>query len=251
MFDTYNLRSDAAFSTMIAPNIYWIPYNTLGKSSYNNESFICYEDSLELTYKKVSNPYELIQFIQNNDFKRKSDNKYKVEDSMKWENHENGSSVLMNKCGGCATYSGFFYESMTKYFDDVYNFCVVGDNGWGHAFNYIKIHQTYYFCDIYAQLNEFSKYISIETGLKKDFVRARYITGCCYKTDSIDSFITFFLAYHRLTKRQFIFFSSKKSCIPSVAMKREHDILYTYIKSNQIIDVFERNDNTNIVCNLL
>lgn len=245
MYDTYNLRNNANFEVFVAPEVFWIPHNTLGKTKYNfNDLQLIYKETL-MGYKKVTNPYELAQFIQANNFKKKLDISFQEQDIFTWEIHRDGQSALQQGYGCCATFSGLFSCFLKEYFEEIYNFCIVSDSGWGHALNIIKYKKYYYFFDLSSQINEHKNYVPIETGRKTDFLKTKFITGGCYKTISIENFINFFLKYLRLSKRHFLFYTTCNTCIPPIAMQQE-EIMKIYLKSTDIVNVYEYKQMTNI-----
>ena len=115
-----NLRFDADFETKIFPNVYWVPYNSLGKTQYS-----------DLEMSLMSNE-DVEQKIQNIDVT------YKIIKNEKWEIHKSGTDVLKTKAGCCSSYSGLAVHLLKKFFNKIYNFCIISDSGWGHAMNYIQ-----------------------------------------------------------------------------------------------------------------
>lgn len=123
MFDTINLRYSANYEVFISPDVYWVPYNFLGKSKYTNtEMKKLFAESKEEIEKKITFPYEIAQFLQVNSFTKKIDIFYSKIDNLEWELHRDGSDVLISHEGCCSTYAGLFiyllknnYEQLLVY----------------------------------------------------------------------------------------------------------------------------------------
>ena len=124
-----NLRFDADFETKIFPNVYWVPYNSLGKTQYSDlEMSLMSNEDVE---QKIQNIYELSQFVQVNNFINIIDVTYKIIKNEKWEIHKSGTDVLKTKAGCCSSYSGLAVHLLKKFFNKIYNFCIISDSGWG------------------------------------------------------------------------------------------------------------------------
>ena len=229
---------NADFETLIYPNVYWVPYNILGKTQYSDLDM--YLMSREEAESKIHNIYELAQFIQAKNFVHLLDISFEINDKERWEVHKSGIEVLKNKAGCCSSYSGLVVQILQNQFDNIFNLCIVSDSGWGHAMNFIVKDGYYYFFDISSQLNEYNCYVPIETGIKRDFVRAKFITGGCYKTDSICSFIKFFLRYHMLKMTDFIFFTLSAIVIPPILIEKK-ERCYVSFSAKDICDIYEYN----------
>lgn len=91
----------------------------------------------------------------------------------------------------------------------------------------------------------YNKYIPVETGNKGDFIKSKFITGGCFKTKNVESFISYFLKYYR-NNREFIFYSVCNTTIPPVAMKRQGDILDIYLRKKDVIKIYRNKNNNKI-----
>ena len=238
-----NLRFDADFETKIFPNVYWVPYNSLGKTQYSDlEMSLMSNEDVE---QKIQNIYELSQFVQVNNFINIIDVTYKIIKNEKWEIHKSGTDVLKTKAGCCSSYSGLAVHLLKKFFNKIYNFCIISDSGWGHAMNYIQKDGYYYFFDISSQLNEYYSFVPVETGIKSDFVKAKFITGGCFKTNKISSFIDYFLRYHLLKMTDFIFATFSTVMIPPILILKE-DKCYVKFDETCVHEIYEYDINGKI-----
>lgn len=234
-----NLKDKAFFKVEIYPKVYWVPYNCLGKTKYTNseiKNFSPYykKDSIKLI---LQNPYELAQYIKVHNFKKNIDICFKHSDGLSWEIHKPALDLLKNCSGCCATYSSFFYYVMRNYFDKVFTLCIVSNTKWGHAINFIIKNELYYFFDLSSQINEYEHNIPVESGIKGDFIKSKFITGICIETNNINNFINFFERYNFLKKREFFYYIVQCDCVPPISMNIENGILKIILDKSKIIDV--------------
>ena len=230
MKNTENLRDNANFAVPVGKNIIWVPYNVLGKTKWTNDELREINNlSADEIKKHITVPYEIAQFVQANQYKKQVDIKFINLSGKKWELHRNGKSVLNKKKGCCSTYASLFHFLLSDNFCDIFNLCFVANDGWGHALNYIKLSGHYYFFDISAQICEYVHFIPVETGIKADFAKRRIVTGCCFKANTVNDFVAFFLKYQRLSKngRNFVFYSTSTTSIPPICIQKKE--LYTTI----------------------
>ncbi|MHA6529494.1 hypothetical protein [Paenibacillus sp. BAC0078] len=246
---TLNLRDDIFFETPIFPEIYWVPISALGKTRYTKqdmETKFCNKDPEEIG-DLISNPYELIQYIQTNCFTENlQEHVYKMVGNDEWEIHETGYKALRDNSGSCASLASIFYTILSNYYSNIGNLCIISNSGGGHVINYIYINENYYFIDLYAQLGCYAPFIPVETGEKKDFVRTTYITGGCLKTSSLDYFINYFDKYTKLRKKEFLYYTYEMPVCPPASITVENDSLNLLLPYDQNIKIVNKNELSKI-----
>ena len=235
--DTYNLRGDADFCLSICNDVYWVPFSLLGKSQYKNSNIII-QNSIDKNIK-LNNPYEIIQYIQYNNFTKMDNCKRVNKFGIEWDLHLNGMELLKEKKGDCAAYAGLLYYLLNKKYDEVGNLCIMSDTGQGHVINYICLKEHYYFVDLFAQLPENFLYIPIEDGEKATLLRAKYITGACLKAPSLENYIRFLERHNRLKRREYFYFICKGNRIPKTAFTRKNEVLNIMIEKDESIYVID------------
>lgn len=240
MKDTINLRENADFEVSVGKNILWVPYNLLGKSKWTNDDLREIDNlKVDEIQKCITVPYEIAQFVQVNQYKRNVDIKFVYLSGRKWEIHRSGKAVLNNKNGCCSTYASLFNFLLSDNFSDIYNLCIVANDGWGHAMNYIKLNGYCYFFDISAQICDYIKFIPKETGNKADFATRKILTGCCLKSITVEDFINFFMKYQRFdhNKRSFVFYSTKTKSIPPICILKKELYTKVYMKEKDSLSI--------------
>lgn len=240
MKNTVNLRENANFEVPVGKNIIWVPYNILGKTKWTNDELREMNKlSVDEIQKCITVPYEIAQFVQANQYKKKLDIKFVYLSGRKWELHRNGKSVLNKKKGCCSTYASLFNFLLSDNFCNIYSLCIVANDGWGHAINYIKLNGCYYFFDISSQICEYVHFIPKETGDKADFAKRKILTGCCFKAITVNDFINFFMKYQRLkqNERSFVFYSTRTISIPPICFQQRGSYTEIFMKQKDIYSI--------------
>lgn len=217
-YDSKNLRYNAKFETEVFPHVFWVPVSYLGKTNWTNQQLALQKAVPTALKERMNNPYEFIQYIQAVDFQEHTDVSYTMQNGISWETHTSGEEALHMNRGSCSSISGAFYYLLNEKFNHTGILCAIANSGVGHTFNFVQKEDNYYFIDPYVQMNRYVSYIPIETGLKKDFARTRYVSGVCLKTKCIEGFISFFEKYHYFRKREFIYFLYYSDCCPPVSI---------------------------------
>lgn len=219
VYDTINLINDASFETEIYPNVFWVPFSTLGKSE-----IIFTEDIInnlkESRFKGIiHNPYEFIQYLQMVDFAERMDIEFMYQDGNRWAILSSGFKALQRNYGTCTSISGAFFYVLRDYYDSMGILCMYANSGVGHTINYIEHDGFFYFMDPYVQMNKYVSDIPKETGLKKDFAKTKYVTGICVRAHSIEDFISFFERYNILKNREFLYFTYASDTYPPISVQ--------------------------------
>lgn len=217
-YDTTNLRNDAEFETEIFPQVFWVPFSSLGKSILGDHLIVNSRWSVAELKSMIRNPYEFIQYIQGVNFYEQQDVHYVTRQKIIWETHVHGKEALAKNSGSCSSLSGALYYLLKGKFEHMGILCTIANSGVGHTFNFIRHNGFYYFIDPYVQMNAYAKFVPIETGLKKDFARTKFITGVCIKTNSIERFISYFERFHVFREKEFIYFLYFSAQCPPVSI---------------------------------
>lgn len=231
MYNAGKLVYDADFEIPIYRKIFWVPYNALGKTQYTNDEIVNLSKQKNSLNGKLTNPYEVIQYIKKMDFK--SDNDVTVVNNLYC--HTSGISIINTQKGSCASYSGLLYDLLKNSYD-IYNFCILNNQGTGHAINFIKYKNAIYFCDLYSQLNEFYPMTVVENGDKVEFIRASNMFSFCLKTTDIEEYIKLIEKRNLLKNREWFYFVAKSDLIPPV-----------YIEHNSSDNIYVKIDRCSII----
>jgi hypothetical protein len=230
-YNIENLKNDAHFEIPIYSDIFWVPYNCLGKTKYTNNDMIELINCGDNIKNILTTPYEIAQYIKNARFIR-------FDDCIVDKNiymHQSGYSALIKKRGSCSSFSGAFYYLLHDIYT-TYNLCILNNKGTGHAMNIIKQGDYFYFFDLYSQLSEFSENAAVESGNKIDFTRSGNMFASCLKTYKVENYFKLIEKKNVFKKREWFYFLSKADVLPSLEI--EHDDL------NGITVTFNKNDIT-------
>jgi len=232
MYDAGKLVNNADFEIPIYKKVFWVPYNVLGKTQYTNDEIFKLSMQTNNLKGKLTNPYEVIQYIKKLDFKSADD----VEVVNNLYCHTSGISTINTKKGSCASYSGLLYHLLNNLYD-IYNFCILNNHGTGHAINFIKYKNAIYFCDLYSQLNEFYPMAVVENGHKIEFARASNMFSFCLKTTDVEEYIKLIEKRNLFKNREWFYFVAKSSVIPSVYIEHDSsDKIYVKVDRRSIVE---------------
>jgi hypothetical protein len=211
-FDTINLVHNADFEVMISHNLCWVPVNVLGFTEYTNydvsEFLNCAPLEKSLIIKNV---YEAIQLLQISGFQDKDDVIKKAFNGNLWEHHKPGYHAVLSNYGCCSSVASWLnYLINGKYPETGYIGFFRPDVS-GHVINYIYKNNWYYIIDISAMENNFIMDCCKETGNRLDLLKAKYITGCCYKTTDVSYFVKFHSRIQKYHNFEFLYYK-----VPSV-----------------------------------
>lgn len=218
-YNTINLFCDANFEIEIYPGVYWVPVATLGKTRYTNDVM----KSLSIESIDLEFPYELIQYLQCVNFVESSDSTIFGERCIEWQEHISGSLALKMNRGRCASLAGIFTYLLHDKFTTMGTIAIISNSGVGPALNYIIDKGFYYFIDLYTQINSNVINVPLETGVKSDFVRTKYVTGVCLKCTSIHNFTAFFERYNCMKKREFLYLLYDSELCPPMSLSSTLD----------------------------
>ncbi|GHU76490.1 hypothetical protein FACS189461_4100 [Spirochaetia bacterium] len=190
--NTINLIHNAQFEVLISNDLFWVPVNRLGNTRYKNGD-IKKLAPLNPAEKKtmVTNAYEAVQLFQIGQFEDREDVLYMEYNGKEWEHHKPGYYAVLDNYGCCSSIAAWFDYLLGDIYQDRGYIMFSRPDGSGHVMNYVFFDNAYYILDLTAMTYEKAGDCCRETGIKKDYIRSKYATGCCFKTSSISSFVKF------------------------------------------------------------
>lgn len=238
MYIETNLHESAIFKTRVYRGVTWVPINTLGVSHYSNSTMKCMIEARnndltsEEIYKKISNLYEFIQFIQLSDFQVKEDNVFSDSEGLIWESHNNGLEALKQNGGCCASVAALVNTTLKKRYDLIKIIVIITLNGSCHVLNYIEDNKKKYIVDAYAMTNEYKKYIPVESGKLSDYLQSKILTGVLLEVDSLEDFFEFYRRYSIKKDNCYDFFFVENDVVPCISLIRENEDIIIYLKED-------------------
>ncbi len=231
--NTWNLRNDAEFKTLISRDIYWIPINYFGRTRYTNYQMQeILKSSLNVQREHISNLYEAIQLFQNLKFEIIP---YKplftTPDGLNWQYQLSPFEVCMQRKGSCCEMASWLYYFICEFFDEA-GYILVQRRNNGHIINYFRYGENYYFIDIETFHFRYKDLALIETGNKKDFYLSHYFTCGLFKSTSIQKYISYYNKVANLHKTNFAFYRIPGGFIPPIATKVKKNITEVYISKS-------------------
>lgn len=237
--DIATLRYTANFCTVLGKNINWIPVNELGTTRYTNADIKKILD-LEPEKKKlyINTLYEAIQLFVNSDFEETLDIVNIQENGIIWEHHKPGYYAVKTNNGCCASTASWLIYMLSDKYEEVGLLSFSRPNGSGHVFNYIFHKGNYYIIDLMPYTKKYKEFCCIETGKKSDFVKAKYITAACIRTNSLYDYASF---YNRMLKYggvSFVFYKqSTDYALPMYVQEFEEYVKICYPKEQGVVQL--------------
>lgn len=191
-YDTVNLRYNADFEVYISRDLYWIPFNTLGKTRYTNgemRNFISM-DPLQ-KQKEISNLYEAIQLFQLSEFKDIRDVWMINDNNTSWEHHRPGYDAVFSNYGCCSSIASWFAYILKYCYINKGHLMICRPDGSAHLLNFIYNDGFYYIYDPSTMVMERAINVACESGSKPDYIGSKFATGIFMKTESLDNFVKY------------------------------------------------------------
>ena len=193
-YDTINLRNDAEFRTRIAKGVYWVPFHSLGKSRYQNETLekMNRETPSVFGSEVHLNVYEAIQLFQMiRCFEECNERVEKEFEQIRWRLHKSGKYAYETNQGDCADACAWLnYIVGDLYPEKGYLEWILAD-GSSHIVNYFYLDGFYYLVDMDALTQKNAVSSPAETGKKADYLEARLSGGACIQAKSLEDFIAY------------------------------------------------------------
>lgn len=238
-YNSFNLVCDADFRVQISKNLYWVPFNCLGKSRYTNgELLAMFENSRpeELQAQKL-NLYEAIQLFHVVDFRECVDIVSYKDNGIVWQLHKSGKYALETNRGFCASAAAWLNYVIAITYPERGYLHYLRPNGTGHVLNYVMFNCMCYIVDMMALTRLNVSGSPKETGSLRDYRSSRYPTGSCLQTNSLEYFVRFHSRLQKTKGYQFSYFSLPPySALPPSAIEFVDDVLYYhYMGENDTI----------------
>ncbi len=176
------------FQVEVAPGVYWVPLNTLGKSNYTKEE-MKYVAQLSPDEKrsKIHNLYEAVQLFQVSNFQGTFDNvNHWIDENTLWQIHKNPEDAVYSNNGCCATDTNWLAYFLSGKYQSICSFCSANEDGNGHITSCIQQDDWFYFIDMMMCRNDSQAYLCQEDGTVENLLNSE-ISGFLYKCkDPID-----------------------------------------------------------------
>ena len=217
-FDTWDLRNDAKFNTLIAKDLYWVPFSSLGKTRYTNSQIQNIIDlSVQNQRSHIANLFEAVQLFQNLKFNISSDKPYfMTSDGLKWQYQFSPEQSSKLRTGSCCEMASWLYYFAESFFDES-GYILIERPQNGHVMNYFRNGNDYYFVDMETHHPKYKHKVLKETGRREDFYKAVFFTSALLKSASIKSFISYYRKVIALAKTDFAFYRISGGFIPPIA----------------------------------
>ena len=246
MFNTWNLRHNADFETVIAPGLTWVPINIFGKCHYSKSELKEIMNSLPESAYKLNNLYEIVAGFQYMDFQEKTTNTLTVYNGMEFEVYESPEQAIEKKYGVCSGIASWLNYFLKKMFDSAGYIFFMRSTLSGHVINYFIYEGFYYIIDLNVLLPKYRQDIPIEDGNFSSFCSKKFFSGCLLKTKDLKCFIRFYEAYTAVANASFIFFKIEDHTLPPIGKTYTDNQITLYIKRNQPLEILNKKVNTDI-----
>ncbi|MGM0125498.1 hypothetical protein IGI37_002897 [Enterococcus sp. AZ194] len=211
--------NDANFKTKLSEELYWVPFNTLGKVTTGNNRVTLLDSLL---------------FFQSINFKEFDDTLYINDSGLNWEFHRTGDIAFLSNSGCCSSTAGWACFELKNKFDEVGMLSLFRPNGTGHVFNYIYHKKKYYVFDFLPFTKNYGAKL-IETGEKRSFIKNKYLTSICYETIDLNYFSRFFGRIQASKGFDHLFFQIKSYSSPPCSYIGDEYKVLIYPENHKII----------------
>lgn len=230
---------ESCFLTRISPNLYWVPFNSLGKSRYRND-----EMRLVISKKKPDeikalklNLYEAIQLFQASGFQEVNDIERYDENGTIWEIHKSGKFAVEANQGCCSTAAAWLNYVVSEKYPQRGYLHYIRPDGSGHVANYLNVENYYYIVDMTTQTSNNVDGSPKETGVIRDYLASEYNTGICFRANSLLDFARYHARIQKTKGFHFSYFEIPPDlALPPCYIEYIDDILYIHqmTKANKI-----------------
>lgn len=244
-FDYINLRMNAQFEVRIAPNVYWVPVNTLGGSSFSvEEGKLLVGLTPDQKRSCVHTLYEAVLLYLLSGFHDDLDVVYMDDGRYNWEHHKPGYYAVLTNCGCCASEAAWLRYILDDRYEKMGYFAFSRPNGSGHILNYIFHEGWYYLYDLCTLSDRYVATALNETGDLKDYLKTRFITCALLKCKTLEDYARYFRRLQLRGGFDHLFFSYETSEVPPIASEKHEDILKVVLPDNVLLKslLYERTD---------
>ena len=214
-YNSHMLNHIADFSQKIYDNIFWVPVNILGHTTYTNQEILAISKlEPKLKKSKIHNLYEAVQCFQIGNFQSSDDNILISKNSIDLIFHKSGYKAHLTNRGCCSSIANWLNFLISGIYSETGEIIIISENGGGHAINYIKHENNYYIIDLTPYLLSNKNYVTFESGNIIDYRHSKFLTGILIKTSSLEYFTEFFSKFMGKYKNiKFLFFQQTTECI--------------------------------------
>lgn len=230
MFDTYDLVNDACFCIEISRNLFWVPFNILGKSHFTNEQMkeIVMMKPCEKR-NQMTSLYEVLQLFELSQFQDREDNEYKIINEKRWEFHKKGIQAVQDNYGCCSAIAAWANFFLSKLYKQTGYLGFQRPDGTGHILNYIYIGKKYYIFDFSSHTYERKDRSVKETGERIDYISANQATAICFCTENLCEFVKFHNRIQRFGGYEFFYYVMPSTDeVPAVSIERIKNVVNMY-----------------------
>lgn len=248
-FDTWNLRNDAAFEVQISKDIYWIPFNTFGKTRYTNGDIKKLSAfPIEQQKEQIINLYEAVQLFQNIEFEILSDKPYFITpDGLKWQYQFSPKQVCDQLKGSCCEIAIWLDAYVSSLFEET-GYILIQRPSNGHVMNYLRRGNSYYFVDLESHHPRYMKSALKETGSKKDYLSTEFFTNALIKSSSIRNYITYYKKILSFSNTEFSFYRMPGGMIPPIACEISEDRKKVYLSKKYNFEILSSAERIETKC---
>lgn len=240
MFNTWNLIHGACFETNIAPGLWWVPINSLGKCKYTKSELKIIMNSLPESSNKLTSLYELVAGFQIMDFEEKTTNVLIDYNNMQFEIYESPEQAIKKKYGVCSGIASWLNYFLYKMFDKSGYIFIMRSTLSGHVINYFLHEGFYYIIDLNLMLPKYKNDVPIENGKFSSFCNNKFFTGCLFKTKDLKYFINFYEAYTTIANVSFLFFKIDDYTLPPISKTYTEKQITLFIKRNEPLELLNK-----------
>ncbi len=243
MFNTWNLRYDACFETLIAPGLLWVPMNSLGKCKYTKSELKKIMNSLPEDSNKLTSLYEIVAGFQIMDFEEKTTNVLVDYNDLQLEIYESPEKAIKKRHGVCSGIASWLNYFLNKMFEQSGYIFIMRSTLSGHIINYFFHEGFYYIIDLNLMLQKYQNDIPVENGDFSSFCNNKFFTGCLFKTKDLKYFINFYEAYTTIANVSFLFFKIDDYTLPPMTKTYTDKQITLFIKRNEPLELLNTKVN--------
>ena len=229
------------FELCLARNVYWIPFDYLGKCSYPFEEMVAMiEESPSIKCRKIKTIADAISLFVVSEFKEISDTRYKIIDGIQWEYYKDGLEAVLSNEGCCASCCAWVNYMLSDKFEQFGILGIIRPQG-GHAINYFFKDGWFYFLDMNTMVSTYRDMICPQTGRRADFIKSKFITGILAKSKSIEDYVNFYARYTQKKISEHLYINERRAfCCPIGENKFKDTVRHIYIPNSGEMSILEQ-----------
>lgn len=210
---SWNLRENADFCTKIAPNLWWIPANSLRTSVEKMGEGIPH------------NLFELLTLFQAKNMKESFENRIlriDPKEQLIWEFFDTPEKVAMEYTeGNCAVFAIWLNYYLKKMFEKSGYIEMMRSTSTWHVLNYIKIKDMYYIIDPSVMIKKYKEKLPMEDGNYKTYAQANMITGGVLRTPDLKYYVSYYEKYVAIANLRCVFIRLDDYQLPAFCIEHK------------------------------